>query len=107
MESGAPRVGRGDGVFEDGVGAVRDEVAVVVPHDDVLVPISGGVHRRPEVVLQEISLLLSRVDARLPALYRHGLILDGHPPHGQPFCLIGFDELHEVLGPGVPVFRQQ
>lgn len=107
MEAGAPGVLRCVGVVENGVGAVRDEIAVVVPNDDLLVPVSGSFHGRTEVVFQEITLLLSGVDARFPALRRHGFVLDGNPPYWEPFRLVSLDEFDEVVGPRLVVFGQQ
>ena len=107
MKAGAPGVLRGVGIVENGVRAVGDEVAVVVPHDDFLVAVSGSFHRRAEVVFQEIAFLLGGVNARFPALRRHGFVLDGHPPYWEPFSFVGLDEFHKVVGPGLVVFGQQ
>ena len=86
---------------------MRNQVPVVVPHHDVFVTETGGLHSGTEVKLQEVPLLLGRVDAGLPALNRHGLVLNGHPPNGQSLCFIGLNELYEVLRPRAVKLRQQ
>ena len=107
VKAGAPGILRGVGIVENSIGAVGNEVAVVVPNHDFLVTISGSVHRGAEVVFQEITFLLGGVNARFPALRRHGFVLDGHPPYWEPFRFVRLDEFHKVVGPRLVVFRQQ
>ena len=107
MEAGAPSILRSFWVIENRVCAVRNEVTVVVPNDDFLVSVTGRLHGGSEVVFQEVTLLFSGVNARFPALSRHGFVLDGHPPNGKAFRFVGFDELDKVIGPGLVVFRQK
>ena len=107
VEAGSPSVRRGHRVFKDGVGPVRDQVAVVVPHHNVLVAIACFRHGWSQVMLQEVALFLCRVNARFPALRCHRFVLDGHPPHGQALGLVRFDELDKVLGPRVVEFGEQ
>lgn len=107
VKAGAPGILRGVGIVENGICAVGNEVAIVVPHDDFLVTVSGGFHCGAEVVFQEIAFLLGGVNARFPALRCHGFVLDGHPPYWEPFRFVGLDEFHKVVGPRLVVFRQQ
>ena len=86
---------------------MRDEVTVVVPHHNVLVPIACLCHGWPQVKLQKVTLFLRRVDARFPALGRHRLVLDGHPPNRKTLGLIRLDKLDEILGPCAKEFRKQ
>ena len=107
VKAGSPSVLRGVGVVENGVRTVGDEVAIVVPNDNLLISVSCSLHRGAEVVFQEIAFLLGGVNARFPALRCHGFVLDGHPPNWKPFRFVGFDEFDEVVGPRLVIFGQQ
>src|SRR6202022_3563316 len=64
-------------------------------------------HRRAQVVLQEFSLVFRSVDARLPCLRRHGLVLNRNAPDGNFLFLVSLDELRVVVGPGLKELRLQ
>ena len=53
----APYILGGFGVLQDGADSLIDEIAVVVPGDDLLVTQSFSLHRRAEIVFQEVSLV--------------------------------------------------
>src|ERR1043165_5699860 len=51
------------------------------------------------MVLEEVALVLGRVDARLPLLRRHRLVLNTDAPDGYAFALVSPNELDEIVGP--------
>ena len=56
MEPCSPSIRCGDRVLKNGVGSVRDEVAVVVPNHDFFVPKTCLRHGWPQMKLQKIAL---------------------------------------------------
>eukprot|EP01137_Pigoraptor_chileana_P000265 Opistho-2@36166 len=107
VEAAAPDVTGGFGVRVDDAGPLHHQVAVVVPDDDLDVAQSGARQGRPEVIAHEVALLLRRVDAGVPALHGHGLVLHRHAPDRHPLGRIGLDEAHIAAGPGLGEHRQQ
>src|SRR5213075_2210068 len=103
----APHVLRGLRVAQDGADALVDEIAVVIPRDDFPVAQPLSLHRGAEVVLEEVAFVLGAVDARLPRLCRHGLVLYADAPDGNAFPLIRLDELRVVPGPRRCELRRQ
>ena len=107
VEAQSPCVLGGFRVAQDHLRAVQHHVAVVVPHDDLLVGVAGGMHRRAEVVLEEVAFLLGRVQHRLPGLGGHRFVLHGDAPDRHAFLFVGLDEPDEVVRPCLPVLGQQ
>src|SRR5205085_3361209 len=103
----APDVLRCFGVFKNRARALVYQVAVVIPRENLLVAEALPSKGRPEVVLQEVPLVLRREDARLPLLSRHRLVLDGDAPDGYALGLIRLDELRVVVGPRLVELRLQ
>src|SRR5437773_12485250 len=101
MKPDAPRVLRGPGIVEDGLRALHDQIAVVVPHDDVDVLEPAPGHDRAEVVAQKIALGFGLVDARFPRLGRHRLgtnsaspdALTGTPRGLRGLCCVQYPAL--------------
>src|SRR5450759_2588552 len=88
VKTNAPYILGRFGVGEDGAGSLVDEVTVMIPGNDLLVTQPFSLHSRAEVVLQEVSLVFRGVDARLPCLRRHGLVLNADAPDGYSFPLV-------------------
>src|SRR5438046_1858993 len=107
MKSDAPRVLRGPGIVEDGLRALHDQIAVVVPHDDVDVLEPAPGHDRAEVVAQKIALGFGLVDARFPRLGRHRLVLNPDCTDGHTGTPIALDDLWVVKWPGPSLFGGQ
>mmetsp|Transcript_7448 Transcript_7448/g.12613 ORF Transcript_7448/g.12613 Transcript_7448/m.12613 type:complete len:208 (-) Transcript_7448:439-1062(-) len=107
MEPEAPRILRGFGIAKDRVAHMPSQVAVVIPHDDVLVSEALAMHDRAKMILEEFALLCGRVDHRLPPLLCSWLILDGDPPNREAFVLVGFDKFRVVECPCVVILGQQ
>src|ERR1700752_2547056 len=80
-------------------GSLIDQIAIVIPGDDLLIPQSRPAQRWPQMILEEVSFFLGGVDTRLPLLRRHRFILDRESPDRYPFRLIGPDKLRVVVGP--------
>ena len=79
----------------------------MVPHDNIFVTESFPLQRGSQIILQEIALLFRGVNARLPGLGGHGLVLDRDSPNGHSFGFVGLDELHIIIGPGLGIAGQQ
>ncbi len=101
VEAHAPCVARGVGILEDHPRALRHQVAVVVPDDDLAVAQAGLHHHRAQVVLEEVAFVLGTEDHRLPALRGHGLVLHRHAPDRNALLLVRPDEPREVARPRV------
>ena len=71
----------------------------MIPPEDFLFGQTRAFHGGAEEVLQEVSLLFGGVDAGLPCLRRHRLVLDGDSPDRNPFPLVSLDEFRVVVGP--------
>src|SRR5256714_5536622 len=99
MESDSPQVAGCFRITEQRADALVNQVAVVIPAEDFLFAESGTSHRGTEVILEEVPLLLGGVDARLPGLRSHRLVLDRDSPDRNPFVLVSFDEFRVVVRP--------
>src|SRR5262245_18557231 len=95
----APNVLCGFWIGQDCPGSLVDQVAIVVPHNNLLRTETFAFDRWPKIVLQKISLVLGGKDARLPFLRRHRLVLNTDAPDRYAFALVGTDKLHKVVGP--------
>jgi hypothetical protein len=84
MEAKTPHVSGRFWIGENGADTPVDEIAVVIPADNPPVGQPFPTHCRPEEVLDEIALILSGEDARLPCLRRHRLIRNRDRPDGMP-----------------------
>src|SRR5689334_9753234 len=107
MEADAPDVLRSLWISENRADALVDEIAVVVPGDDLPVGESFSSHRGPEKALEEVALFLGRVDARFPRLRSHGLVLYRDSPDRDPFPLVRLDELRVIVRPCLSELRLQ
>ena len=94
-------------IGEDGADPLVDEIAVVVPRDDLPIGQPLARHRRAEEALEEVALLLGGVDARLPRLGRHRFVLNRDPPDVDALALVRLDELRVVVRPRLPELRRQ
>src|ERR1700742_1878880 len=59
------------------------------------------------MVFSKVPLVFSRVDARLPSLRRHRLVLYGDAPDGHAFALGSLDELRVIVRPSLIKLRPQ
>jgi hypothetical protein len=102
-----PNVLRRFRIVEDRPRALVDEIAIVVPHDDLLSGKTFAPDRRPKMVLQKIALLFGRENTRLPLLRSHRFILNREAPDRYALALVRFDEPREVVGPRLIKLRLQ
>ena len=100
VKASAPDVLRCFAVTVDHAGSLDHPVAVVVPDHNFHVVEAGPVQRRAEVVSNEVAFLLCTVEAGVPALLRHRLVLHRDGPHRHALGLVRADEAHETLSPG-------
>src|SRR5205823_12781669 len=60
-----------------------------------------------KIVLDEVSLVRRLIDARLPGLSRHRLVLDRDAPDGHARLPVALDELRVIEGPRAVKLRAQ
>ncbi|OPZ76828.1 MAG: hypothetical protein BWY77_01812 [bacterium ADurb.Bin431] len=101
VESHSPDVAGRFGIVEHCTGALVEEIAVVVPDDQFFAAHARPGQGRSEMILDKVALLLIGVDAGLPGLGGHGLVLHRETPHRQALLLVGLDELYIAAGPGL------
>ena len=107
MKADAPGVFGCLRILEDHIGAAGNQVPVMIPDNDILVPQPLALQHRTQVILEEIPLFFRGVDHRFPTLNSHGFVLNGDTPDGNAFSLVGLDKLGKVHCPGLVVLRQQ
>ena len=107
VEARSPNVLGSFGIVEDHFCALEQQVAVVVPDDDLYVPPTLALQRRPEVVAHEVAFLLAGVDARIPRLRGGGFVLDRQAPEVDALFLEGGKVFSVVERPGVAVLGPQ
>ena len=92
-------------VGEDSADALVNEVTIVIPDNYFLITQPFPLDRRAQIVFQKISLFFGGINTRFPSLRGHRFVLNSYAPDGNAFALIGFDELGEVVGPGLIKLR--
>src|SRR5689334_8563655 len=102
-----PNILRRFRISQDRLRALVNEISIVIPNDDLLLAESFLLDRWSKMVLEEVAFVLGRVDARLPLLRRHRLVLNTDAPDRNAFALVSSDELHEVVGPRLIELRFQ
>mmetsp|Transcript_57350 Transcript_57350/g.166503 ORF Transcript_57350/g.166503 Transcript_57350/m.166503 type:complete len:404 (-) Transcript_57350:60-1271(-) len=88
----------GDRVAVDRVGAQEEVVAIVVPSDKLKIH-SAALERGPEMIADEVALLIMVVQAVLPRKLRLRLVLHAEAPKRQALPFQGLCELDIELGP--------
>src|ERR1044072_5406905 len=76
-----------------------DQIAIVIPGDDLLVAQTRTAQRWSKIILEKVSFFLGRVNTRFPFLSRHRFILDRESPDRYAFRLVGPYELRVIVGP--------
>jgi len=94
-------------VGQDRGGPVIDQVAVMVPGNELLFLHFILPKRWPQEILDEIAFFLGRVHARFPFLLGHGLILNAQSPYRHSPFFVFLDKSHVVIGPGLVEFLHQ
>src|SRR6185503_18657702 len=99
MKTNAPDKLRRLRIGKQRADSLIDQIAIVIPGNDLLVAQSRTAQRWSKVVLEKVSFFLGGVNTRLPFLRRHRFVLDREPPDRYSFRLVGPDELRVVVGP--------
>ena len=107
VKTDAPDVFRRLRVGEQGVGALVQQVAVVVPGNEFFIGHFHPRQLRAQVVFDKIRFILGRVNTGLPGLFGHGFVLHRKAPDRHPPGFVGLDKIDVVLCPTVVIFRQQ
>src|ERR1043165_7398843 len=69
-------------IGKEGTDSLIDQIAIVIPGDDLLITQPRTAHRWPEIILEEVSFFLGGVNTRLPFLRRHRFVLNRESPDG-------------------------
>src|SRR6185312_2761268 len=80
-----------------------DEIAVMIPGDQLFAAHAGLLQRRSQIVADEIAFLFGSIDAGLPSLFGHRLVLDRKPPDGYAQRFVGLDEFYIEIRPGLRI----
>ena len=92
-------------ILKNNIGATGNQVTIVIPDNDLLVPKAFSLKNWAQVIFKKIALFFRGVDHRLPTLHGHRLVLDGHPPDWHTFSFIGFDKFGKIHRPSLVVLR--
>src|SRR6185436_3652112 len=68
-------------ISQDSAGSLIDEVAIVIPGNDLLVSQAFAFECRAKMIFEKVSLLLSRVNTGFPFLRGHRLVLHRETPN--------------------------
>src|ERR1043166_8518408 len=107
VEPGTPDVLAGFGVVVCNPDAIDEQIAVVVPDDNLDMTESRLFERGTEIVTHEVALFLGAVDAGVPLLCCSGFILDRHAPNRYAFLYIFANIADVIISPCLSVFRLQ
>src|ERR1017187_1364098 len=102
-----PDIRTGFGIIVGHLDSFDEQIAVMVPYDDLDALQAGLLERRPQVIAYEIPFLLGAIETGVPNLCGRGFILDGHSPDRHAFLLVFVDETDEVIGPHLSIFGLQ
>src|ERR1017187_74502 len=99
-----PDIRTGFGIIVSQLDSFDEQIAVMVPDNDLDVLQAGLLERRPEVIADEIPFLLGAIDTGVPHLRSCRFILDGHSPDRHTLFLVFADKADEVIGPHLSIF---
>src|ERR1043166_7703787 len=107
VEPGTPDVLAGFGVVVCNPDAIDEQVAVVVPDDNLDMTESRLIESRAEIVTHEVPLFFSAVNTGVPRLGGGRFILDRHAPNRHTFLHIFANIADVIIRPRLSVFRLQ
>src|SRR5882724_2292173 len=92
-------------ISQDGAGSLVDEIAIMIPGNDLLVSQACSLECWAKIISENVAFLLSRINTRFPFLRSHRLVLNRNTPDRYSFTLVRVNELWVIVGPRLVKLR--